>query len=255
MKIVVCIKQVPSGSAPLQLDASANWLREGETPFETNAADNNALEAALAIRDQRGGEVVAISLGPDRVTDTLREALAKGADRAIHLHSERTQGLDPAVVAALLADALRTECCDLILLGLQSDDHGHGQTGALLAERLGWPMVGIVAELIVDVPDRVSAKRELEGGWYQWAELDVPCVLTIQSGINKPRYAGMKGMLAAKKKPVARVDVTEYPAQQTSQCIKELFFPHKSKQTRMIEGSPEDMAAQLIAALNLRTAT
>ncbi|MEW5787612.1 MAG: electron transfer flavoprotein subunit beta/FixA family protein [Pseudomonadota bacterium] len=252
MKIAVCLKQVPSTSAPLQLDAATRWVREAETAFETNAADNNAVEAALALRDQLGGEVIVLSLGPERATEALREALAKGADRALHLVSDQAPGLDPATVAGLLAGALAAENCDLVLCGLQSDDQGHGQTGALLAEKLGWPLASIAAALEVDGAGKARVKRELEGGWYQWLELSCPCLVTIQAGINKPRYAGMKGMLAAKKKPIAKTPVTDYPGGQTRQAMDELYFPHKTKQTRMLEGSPEDVAGQLVAALNLR---
>ncbi|HNA81221.1 MAG TPA: electron transfer flavoprotein subunit beta/FixA family protein [Thiobacillaceae bacterium] len=252
LKIAVCIKQVPSTSAPLQLDAGTRWLKEGETTFETNAADNHALEAALAIRDQLGGEVVVLTLGPERATEALREALAKGADRAIHLVSDQAPGLDPATVASLLASALAGEPWDLILCGLQSDDLGHGQTGAFLAEKLSLPQASIAAALEVTAEGQARVKRELEGGWYQWLELATPCLVTIQSGINKPRYAGMKGMLAAKKKPIVKQPVTEYPAGLTRQSIDELYYPHKAKQTRMLEGSPEAVATQLVAALNLR---
>lgn len=252
MKIAVCIKQVPSTGAPLQLDGATRWLREAESSFETNAADNHALEAALTVRDRLGGEVLVISLGPERVAETLREALAKGADRAIHLVSDRAQTLDPSSIAGLLASALEGEVCDLILCGLQSDDQGHGQTGALLAEKLGWPLASIAAAMEVAADGRVRVKRELEGGMYQWLELATPCLVTIQSGINKPRYAGMKGMLAAKKKSIASQPVSVYPTALTRQSVDELYFPHRAKQTRMLEGSVDAQVLQLIAALNLR---
>jgi electron transfer flavoprotein beta subunit len=252
LKIAVCIKQVAMTGAPLQLDVSGRWLREADTAFEINAADNHALEAGLTIRDQHGGEVVVISLGPERAATALREALAKGADRAIHLYAEDAHALDPAQVAGALAGALRDECCDLILCGLQSDDHGYGQTGALLAHLMGWPLASIVSALEVSAPDRVRARRELEGGWYQWVELATPCVLTIQSGINKPRYAGMKGMLAAKKKPIAHVDLQSPAPLATRQIVDRIYSPQRSRSTCMIEAGPADAAAQLVSALNLR---
>jgi electron transfer flavoprotein beta subunit len=252
LKIAVCIKQVASTNGPLQMDVGAGWLREADTTFEINAADNHALEAGLAIRDRLGGEVLVVSLGSDRVTAVLRDALAKGADRAIHVVHEAAHKLDPARVAEALAEVLRDEACDLVLCGLQSDDAGHGQTGALLAECLGWPLVGIVAALDVETPKKVRARRELEAGWSQWLELPPPCVLTIQSGINKPRYAGMKGMLAAKKKPITRVEPILAGNMRNQQVIEQIYFPHRDKQTRLLEGAPVDAAAQLVAMLNLR---
>lgn len=252
MKIAVCIKQVPATGGPVQLDTGANWLRESDTSFEANTADTHALEAALTIRDREGGEVITISLGPERVIAVLRDALAKGADRAIHICHASAHALDPALAAGAIAQVLRDEGCDMVLCGLQSDDHGHGQTGGLLAEQMKWPLVSIVVALESVSPERVRAKRELEGGYSQWVELSPPCVLTIQSGINKPRYAGMKGMLAAKKKPIQRVDAELPTDQRNQQIIEQIYIPQRSKRIRLIEGESVDAAAQLVSLLNLR---
>lgn len=251
MKIAVCIKQVPSTAGVLQIDAATHWIREADSTFEANSADINALEEALRIKDRTGAEVVAVSVGPDRVTETLKEALAKGADKAIHIALPEAHALDPRALARVLADTLRAGAYDLILAGLQSDDHGHGQTGVALAEWLGVPHVSIVAELVLGEHGQVRVRRELEGGYYQWMALSLPGVLTLQSGINKPRYAGMKGMLAAKKKTIERVNasVSDLASRQEAES---LYLPYKTKDTRMLEGSPEVQAAQLIDALNLR---
>lgn len=251
MKIAVCIKQVPSTAGALQIDAASHWIREADSPCEANSADVNALEEALRIKDRTGAEVVALSLGSDRVVETLKEALAKGADKAIHVALPGAHAMDPRAVALALADTLRDGAYDLILAGLQSDDHGHGQTGVILAECLGLPHVSIVAELALGEGGQVRVRRELEGGWYQWMALSLPCVLTIQSGINKPRYAGMKGMLAAKKKTIERVSAA-VPDLASRQQAESLYLPYKTKDTRMLEGSAEVQAAQLIDALNLR---
>lgn len=251
MKIAVCIKQVPSTVGALQIDAPSHWIREADSAFEANSADVNALEEALRIKDRTGAEVVAISLGPERVTETLKEALAKGADRAIHIALPEAHAVDPRALAMMLAHALQDGAYDLILAGLQSDDHGHGQTGVVLAECLGLPHVSIVAELVLGESGRIRVRRELEGGCYQWMALTLPGVLTIQSGINKPRYAGMKGMLAAKKKTIERVNATA-PDLPSRQEAEQLYLPYKTKDTRMLEGSAEHMAAALIDALNLR---
>lgn len=251
MKIAVCIKQVPSTAGALQIDAASHWIREADTVFEANSADVNALEEALRIKDRSGAEVVAVSLGPDRVVEALKEALAKGADKAIHVALPDAHALDPRALAMILADTLREGGYDLILAGLQSDDHGHGQTGVALAEHLGWPHVSIVAELVLEEGGRARVRRELEGGYYQWMALALPGVLTIQSGINKPRYAGMKGMLAAKKKTIERVSTTP-PDMPSRQVAEALYLPYKTKDTRMLEGSVDEQATALIDVLNLR---
>ena len=256
MKIAVCMKQVPSTSGPLQIDAASCWIREADSSFETNAADVNALEEALRIKDKTGAEVVAISLGPERVAEMLREALAKGADRAIHVVLPDAHALDPRQLARMLANTLQSDTLsankyDLILAGLQSDDHGHGQVAVALAEYLGWPHVSIVAEMLLGENGQVRVRRELEGGWFQWLELTLPGVLTIQSGINKSRYAGIKGMLATKKKTIERISAA-VPEVLARQAAEQLYLPYKTKETRMLTGSPEDMAAALIDTLNLR---
>lgn len=251
MKIAVCIKQVPSIAGALQIDAASHWIRESDCAFEASSADVNALEEALRIKDRSGAEVVAISAGPDRVKETLKEALARGADKAIHIQVPEAHALDPNALAMLLANALRDGAYDLVLAGLQSDDHGYGQTGVALAECLGWPHASIVAEMNIAEAVRIRVRRELEGGYYQWLELPLPCVITIQSGINKPRYAGMKGMLAAKKKPIECLSaiLQDMPSAQEAE---NLYLPYKTKDTRMLEGSAEVQAAMLIDTLNLR---
>ena len=256
MKIAVCMKQVPSIAGPLQIDAASRWIREADSAFETSSADINALEEALRIKDKTGAEVVAVALGAERVGITLKEALAKGADRAIHVVLPDAHQLDPRTVALMLADALRADTLgegsyDLILAGSQSDDHGHAQTGVAMAECMGWPHVSMVAELVLGEGGRVRARRELESGWYQWMEFALPGVLTIQSGINKPRYAGMKGMLAAKKKTIVCVNIVA-PDLSSRQEAEQLYLPYKTKDIRMLEGSPADQAAALVDALNLR---
>lgn len=199
MKIAVFVKQVPAKDAPLAIVESAAWIRETDIGFETNEPDSYALEEALRLKEKHNGEVVAISMGPERVKQTIKEALAKGADRAIYISDPEFYKLDPLASARSLAAAIKSENFDVILTGLQSDDQGFGQTGVLLAELLSLPHATII--MAIEKTDAgVKLKRELEAGWFQWVELPLPAVLTIQSGINKPRYATLKGIMAAKKK-------------------------------------------------------
>jgi electron transfer flavoprotein beta subunit len=249
VKIGVCVKQVPAKDAPLSILEAGAWIREADIAFETNEPDSYALEEALRLKEKQGGEVVAISMGPERAKQTIKEALAKGADRGIHVADNEFFRLDPLNSARSLAAAIRSENFDLILTGLQSDDQGFGQTGVLLAELLGRPHATIIMAIEVS-GDRLKLKRELEAGWFQWVELPLPAVLTIQSGINKPRYATLKGIMAAKKKEIVTVDraslgVSDPPSQQ----IERIYVPQKSKKTEFLTGQPQEVAAKLIEKL------
>src|ERR1700704_5691000 len=208
MKIIVSIKQVPVRDSQLRIDANGRWIQENDLSFEINEPDAYALEEALQLKEKHGGEVIALCAGPARAAQTIREALAKGADRAIHIEVENPGGFDPLAAGKLLAAALQPESPDLILTGLQSDDLGYGQTGVILAELLGLPHATIIMQ--VEKQDTsIRVKRELEDGWFQHVELPLPALLTIQSGINKLRYATLMGIKKAKTKEIRRVTAAE----------------------------------------------
>ncbi len=246
MKIAVCVKQVVTREWPLRVDEARTWVQDRDASFEMNEPDAYALEEALRLKEQHGGEVVVCSAGPARVAQVVREALARGADRAIRVEGDRLAGADAGMVAEALADAVRDERFDVVLTGLQSDDQGFAQTGVVLAELLGIPHATIIME--VQVADGgLRVKRELEGGWFQWVSMPTPALLTIQSGINQLRYATLKGIMAAKRKDVRVVEAAAdlVPRQE----ILEIRVPEKTKQTRMIDGSPTDAAAELVKVL------
>jgi electron transfer flavoprotein beta subunit len=245
MKIAVCIKQVPTREWQPRLNDAKTWIREADATFELNEPDAYALEEALRLREKHGGEVVVCAAGPVRVQGVIREALARGADRAIHVQSDALAAADAAAVAHAIADALREESFDLVLTGLQSDDLGQGQVGVVLAERLGNPHATIVMEIeVTDASLRV--KRELEGGWFQWVALPLPALVTIQSGINQLRYATLKGIMAAKKKEIRVVTPAAIDAMLE---IVSLSLPVRSKKTHLIEGAPAVAAAELVKRL------
>ena len=249
VKIVVAIKQVPARDSLLRADSSGNWIDESDLSFEINEPDAYALEAALQLKEKHGGEVVALCAGPARVSQTIREALAKGADRAIHIDDNGVQRLDTLGIARLLAKALDGEAPDLVLTGLQSDDLGYGQTGVVLAELLGWPHSTIIMQ--VEPKDGgIRVKREMEGGWFQHIDMPLPAVLTIQSGISKLRYATLMGIKKAKTKEVKRLTVADLGgAADAVLSIARVYLPHKAKQTQMLEGSAKDVAAKLVEKL------
>ena len=246
MKIAVCIKQVPTREWQPRLAEDKKWIQEQDVSYEMNEPDAYALEEALRLREKHGGEVVVCSAGPSRVAKVLREALARGADRGLHIEADRLGSADAFVVADALAAAMKEESFDLVLTGLQSDDQGHAQMGVILAEKLSIPHSTIIME--VQIKDRaLRIKRELEGGWFQWISTDLPALLTIQSGINQLRYATLKGIMAAKKKEIKKVPLPE--GLQDSQVILSLAVPVKSKKTRMIEGAPDKAAEELVRCL------
>lgn len=247
MRIAVCVKQVPAREWQPRLDEVAGtWIREQDTSFQMNESDGYALEAALRLRETHGGEVLVCSAGPARVVQVLREALARGADRAIHVEHDRLAAADAFVVAAALADALRSEGVDLVLTGLQSDDQGFAQTGVVLAERLGLPHATIVTEIRV-AADGLRVKRELEGGWFQWVNVPLPALLAMQTGIDQLRYATLRGIMSAKKKEIRKV--TPAAVEQPRQRILALNVPVKTRQTQMLSGSPVGAAKELVRRL------
>jgi len=248
MKIIVSIKQVPARDSQLRIDASGRWIEESDLSFEINEPDAYALEEALQLKEKHGGEVIALCAGPARASQAIREALAKGADRAIHIEEALTS-YDTLGVAKLLAGAIGPERPDLVLTGLQSDDLGYGQTGVVLAELLGLPHATIVMA-VESAGSGIRVKRELEGGWFQMVELPLPAVLTIQSGINKLRYATLMGIKKAKTKEVKRVTAAELGiAASPVLSIERVYLPQHTKHTQLLDGNPKEAAAKLVEKL------
>lgn len=249
MKILVCMKQVPQKDAPLKINESGKWIRE-DVSYEVNEPDAYALEEALRQKEKHGGEVVVITSGPARAQQVLREGLAKGADRAIHLEGDEFVSLDAYSTAKAIATAVKDEQFDLIFTGLQSDDYGFAQTGVILAELLGWPHATIIMQM-EKANGGIKVKRELESGFFQHVDMPLPAVLTIQSGINKLRYATLIGIKQAKNKPLKKVTFAEVkPALGTNlQQIERLYIPQKTKKTEMLEGTPAEVAKKLVDKL------
>jgi electron transfer flavoprotein beta subunit len=249
MKIIVAIKQVPERDAQVHIDSTGKWFDESDMQWALNESDAYALEEALQLKEKHGGEVVVVSAGPERVGSTIREALAKGADRAIHIECDDLAQFDTLGVARLLAGAITPESPDLILTGLQSDDLGYGQTGVIVAELLGLPHASLILH-VEKTEVGLTVKRELEEGWFQTIDLPVPAVLTIQSGGNKLRYATLMGIKKAKTKEIRRVMSKELGSVATPVVVLErLSAPQKQKSTQMLGGSPKEAAAALVEKL------
>jgi electron transfer flavoprotein beta subunit len=249
MKIIVSIKQVPVRDSQLRVDSNGRWIQENDLSFEINEPDAYALEEALQLKEKHGGEVIALCAGPARATQTIREALAKGADRAIHIEEENLASLDTLSLAKVLAKAAEAEKADLILTGLQSDDLGYGQTGVVLAELLGLPH-GTIIMRVEKLDGAIRVKRELEDGWFQHVEMPLPAVLTIQSGINKLRYATLMGIKKAKNKEIKKLTPGELGVTASpTATIEKVYLPQRSKQTQMLSGTAKEAAAKLVEKL------
>jgi electron transfer flavoprotein beta subunit len=260
MKIIVAIKQVPDRDAQIRIAADGKWpnawIVESDLQFGLNEPDAYALEEALQLKEKHGGEVIVLSAGPERVLTTLREALAKGADRGIHILCDDLGDRDALGVASLLAAAIQPENPDLILTGLQSEDLGLGQTGVILAELSGLPHATLIlhVEMIVDAdsPAQICVKRELEEGWFQTIELPIPALLTIQSGGNKLRYATLMGIKRARTKEIRQLIAAELGVDAAPVVrLEQITVPAKQKSTQMLSGSPLEAATALVEKLRV----
>lgn len=250
MKIAVCIKQVLDRDAPLIIDAAGRRVRESDLPRTMGEADRSALELGLSLKEATNGELVVVSLGETGAVQVIRDALARGADRGIHLHHEG-DALEPLHVAAALAQALRDEACDCVLAGVQSDDGGQAQTGVMLAELLGLAHATMVVEAAADAPGGLRARRELEGGMLQWWRVPTPCLLTVQAGAYRLRHANIKGVMGAKKKPVATVPVQAAMFSELPRTIETIALstPAAREGAERIDGAAAEAVPRLVAVL------
>lgn len=257
MRIAVCIKQVPDTEARLRIAKDGRWIEEEDLPFIINESDEYALEEGLALSEKTGGEVVIISLGPPRVKEALRKGLALGAVSAVHLVDDAFLGGDPLATGRALAAAIAQQEVDLVLTGSQSDDAGFGATGSVVAGHLGWPHAWLVMGVELEEGQRaLKVTREMESGMNEIFRISLPAVIEVQAGINHPRYASLKGIMAAKRKPIATptpVELGLAPDQVGAAGSRletlEVSFPDSGTGAQIIEGGPEQVARVLVDKL------
>ena len=249
MKVLVCMKQVPQKDAPLKLNESGTWIRD-DVSYEVNEPDAYALEEALRQKEKHGGEVVVITSGPARAQQVLREALAKGADRAIHLEGDGFVGLDAFNTAKAFAAAIKDETSTWFLPACNRT------TTDLPRPASSWPSCWAGRTPPSSCRSRkrdagIRVKRELEAGFFQFVDMPLPAVLTIQSGINKLRYATLIGIKQAKNKPLKKVSFDEIKSAlgENLQKIEKLYIPQKTKKTEVLEGPPAEVAKKLVEKL------
>ena len=251
MKICVLIKQVASEDSSLVLNNDKLTFDNASINFVSNEPDTYALEEALQLKEKNGAEVTVCTFGPESSRQVLKDALAKGADNGIFISSEGIDNTSPINTAKIITECIKDQNFDLILSGLQSNDVGYSQVGLLIAEYLNTSHASLVmgTEILNDGGD-VKVKLELENGWFQWSELSLPSSLTIQSGINTPRYATLKGIMSVKNKEVKEFNKDSVSdTGNNNYTIVERFLPQKSKETTKIEGSPDEIIEQMVDVL------
>ena len=254
MKIMVCLKQVPHQDARLDIDANGTWIQEDNIKFEINSYDTYALEEALRNKDAGEAEVLVVSIGPDRVTQALRTALGMGADRAVHVKDPEANGSDALGIAKILAAVAKEENPDLIYMGLMSEDGNVTAVPPMVAELVGVPHTtgGVKVER---ANGTVTVEREVEGGAREVVELQSPCLIAVQTGLNQVRYASLKGIMAAKKKPLDVKSVADLGlsgqvgAGAAKVKIEKIAPPPKGDRAEILEGSPDEVAASLVSKI------
>ena len=241
------MKQVPDKDAALKINATGLGIDTSDLTFVTNESDSYALEEALLLKEAHGGEVVVCTLGADSSLQVVKDALSKGADRGLFLRDDAFDNLDILSLSKVFAAALKDENFDLIFSGLQSDDVGNGQLGLLIAEHLNTSHASLVMETEMVGDSVIKAKRELESGWFQWTELDFPASLTIQSGINTPRYASLRGIMMMKKKTIDTKSAEDLGLNLTSHTsTTKMYIPEKTKETVYVDGTTDEIVSKLV---------
>jgi electron transfer flavoprotein beta subunit len=254
MKIMVCLKQVPHQDARLDVRPDGSWIQEDNIKFEINSYDTYALEEALRIKDAGQAEVVVVSIGPDRVTQSLRTALGMGADRAVHVKDPEADASDPLGVAKILAAIAKAENPDLVLMGLMADDGNSAAVPPMLAELLNFASTTSVMK-VTRSNGAIRAERELEGGALEVVDLTGPTVLSVQTGINQVRYASLKGIMAAKKKPIDTKSLADLGlsgkvgAAAAKMKIEKVYHPPKGKGAEMVTGSTDEIVSKLVGKI------
>jgi len=253
MEILVCVKKVPDTSdAEVILKPDGTGIKEEDLAFGINEWDNYAVEEAIRIKEAHGGTVTVATIGSSDSEDVLRRCLAMGADEAIMVDGAPFKGSDPYGIARGLRGVVAKKSYDLVLAGAQAGDHGFAMVGPVLAGYLGWPHATLVTSVTVEGA-KIAVTRELEGGLEEMLRLELPAVLTIQTGINEPRYVSIMGIRKVRSKEIpvldlAAVGLSVGEVGANANLIKELSLavPPAGKEAEMIKGSPAEVARRIL---------
>ncbi len=261
MKGLILVKQVPDANSVFRINSDGTWVDESNLSFAINDYDRYGLEELLTLKDSgKLTEVVALTVGPAGASSVLRTCLATGADRAIHVQDDAIAGADPLSLARIIQAAIADEDFSLIVAGLQADDDNHTQIGGLVAGLLDWPSASAVMSLTFRDDTTLRVERELGNNELQVVDLTLPAVVTVQTGINAPRYASLKGIMAAKKKPVRRLSLDDLGLKPSEvgglgARLKSVSLapPVRGKRAEILSGSPDEIARELVGRMREKT--
>jgi len=259
MNILVCVKRVPDTSEnEIEVRGDGSDIEREDLVYSVNEWDNYAVEEAIQIRDNVGGKITVISVGDEEAEEVIRREMAMGADEGIHLLDEAFEGSDGEGIAAVLKAAVERGSYDLILTGAQADD-GAGQVGGMLASMLGWPYASLVNHVEVLDDSKIKVGREIAGGNQEMNEIDLPCVLSIQTGINEPRYVGIRGIrkVASVEIPIqgaAELGLASDAVGESGAKVKRVdyYTPELGEGAEMLEGSTEEIVDKMIELLKAK---
>lgn len=253
MKILVCIKQVPDMESKFKIDGSGKWYDSTDLVWRMNEYDEYAVEQAVLVKEALGaGDITVLCIGPKRVQETMKKALAMGCDRGVHVEDDSVHQRDPLEMSSIIAAFAGGEQFDLIFTGMQSQDRGSGQVGLFVAEILGIPSVSTIISFTTDGKE-IEVKRELEGGMKAVVRLQTPALLTCQLGLNKPRYPTLPNIMKAKKKELLVIAVEELLKVEPVCSTRSLFVPEKKNRGLILEGEVSELAVELIKHLKEKT--
>ncbi len=253
MKILVCIKQVQDMESKFKVDGEARWYDSGDLAWRMNEYDEYAVEQAVQLKEQVGdADLTVLCIGPDRVKETMKKALAMGCDRGAHVQDDDFFSKDPMEIASVIAEYTQGKDFDVIFTGMQSQDRGSGQVGVLVSEMLNLPCVTTVVDFAFD-NDEIRVKRELEGGVRAKVKTSTPALITCQLGLNTPRYPTLPNIMKAKKKELLTTPVSELLKVDSQQETASIYFPEKKGGGLILEGDVADLSDQLIKILKEKT--
>ncbi|MDO8804627.1 MAG: electron transfer flavoprotein subunit beta/FixA family protein [Elusimicrobiota bacterium] len=255
MKILVCAKQIPDLASKLGPDTANLWLDETDLPFQINEYDEYAVEEAVKLKEQRGAEpteLTVLSVGPPRVLEMLKKALAMGCDRGVHIEDDESSTKDPWQIASLIAAYAEKENFDIIFTGMQSQDRGSAQVGPTLAEALGYACATTVIAFGLE-GGVITAERELEGGARSVVKLKPPAVITCELGLNTPRYPTLPNIMKARKKPIAVLKSAELGVESPRLITEKFYAPVRKGGGLVLEGEAAGLAGKVIEILKERT--
>lgn len=252
MKILVCVKQVPESDAPIHIDANTGWIQTDEiSGFKMNRLDEFAIEEAVSIREASAHTMIdAVTVGPDRSADVIKRSIGMGADSGIHIVTESEKYQSSFETAARIAEYARDRHYDLILTGAISEDNMQGQVGPMIAGRLGLPWAtSVILEKIAADEKTIYVEREIEGGSRDTLELQLPAVLTIQSGINTPRYPSLSNLLRANRMELDKIHADDLAQGSSPDMVDQIAYPQKTRSGTVLKGTEEEKATQLVRIL------